>query len=74
MPKFTVDGIDYHTEDLSEEGRAQLANLQFLEGQMLKLRKEIAVFETAKATYVRGLKAELEKIDATENAAGAKDE
>lgn len=73
MPKFTVDGIDYHTEDLSDEGTAQLANLQFLEGQMLKLRKEIAVYETAKATYVRGLKAELEKIDVAKNTTGAKE-
>ncbi len=59
MPKFTVDGIDYHTEDLSAEGMAQLKNLQFLEGQMLKLKKEIAVYETAKANYLTALKSEL---------------
>lgn len=62
MPKITVDGIEYNTEDLSDNGKAQLASLQFLEVQMNKLQNEIAVFQTAKAAYVAALKAELEKI------------
>lgn len=61
MPKITVDGIEYNTEDLSDNGKAQLASLQFLEVQMNKLQNEIAVFQTAKAAYVAALKAELEK-------------
>lgn len=61
MPKFTVDGIEYNSEDLTENGKAQLASLQFLEAQMNKLKNEIAVFQTAKQAYIVGLKAELEK-------------
>lgn len=61
MPKITVDGIEYNTEDLSDNGKAQLASLQFLEVQMNKLQNEIAVFQTAKAAYTAALKAELEK-------------
>ncbi|TCP61075.1 hypothetical protein EV663_10621 [Rhodovulum bhavnagarense] len=61
MPKITVDGIDYNTEDLSENGKAQLASLQFLEVQMKRLKNEIAVYQTARATYAQALKAELEK-------------
>ena len=61
MPKITVDGIEYNTEDLSDNGKAQLASLQFLEVQMNKLQNEIAVFQTAKAAYVAALKAELDK-------------
>ena len=38
MPKITVDGIEYNTEDLSDNGKAQLASLQFLEAQMQKLQ------------------------------------
>lgn len=63
MPKFTVDGIDYNTEDLSENGKAQLASLQFLEFQMRKIKDEIAVYNTAKISYIAGLKAELEKTN-----------
>ena len=61
MPKITVDGIEYNTEDLSDNGKAQLASLQFLEVQMNKLQNEIAVSQTAKAAYIAALKAELEK-------------
>lgn len=61
MPKITVDAIEYNTEDLSENGKAQLASLQFLEVQMRKLKSEVAVYETARASYVLALKKELEK-------------
>ena len=60
MPKITVDGIEYNTEDLSDNGKAQLASLQFLEAQMNKLNAEIAVYETARSTYLNSLKSELE--------------
>ncbi len=60
MPKITVDGIEYNTEDLTENGKAQLASLQFLEVQMNKLTSEIAVYQTARNSYVAALKAELE--------------
>ena len=61
MPKITVDGIEYNTEDLSDNGKAQLASLQFLEVQMSKLQNEITVFQTAKNAYISALKAELQK-------------
>ena len=60
MPKITVDGIDYNTEDLSDNGKAQLASLQFLEAQMNKLNAEISVYETARSAYVNALKSELD--------------
>ena len=60
MPKITVDGIEHNTEDLTENGKAQLASLQFLEAQMNKLKSEIAVYQTARNSYVVALKAELE--------------
>ncbi|MDB4209495.1 DUF6447 family protein [bacterium] len=61
MPKIKIDEMEYNTEDLSEEGLAQLRSLQFLETQMQKLRNEIAVYETAQRTYAAVLKAEIEK-------------
>ena len=41
MPKITIDEIEYNTEDLTENGKAQLASLQFLEGQMKKICNEL---------------------------------
>ncbi len=60
MPKITVEGIEYNTEDLTENGKAQIASLQFLEVQMNKLTAEIAVYQTARNSYIAALKAELE--------------
>ena len=61
MPKITIDDVEYNTEDLSDNGKAQLASLQFLEAQMRKLNSEIVVYQTARLAYVAALKAELEK-------------
>ena len=61
MPKITVEGMEYNREDLTENGKAQLASLQFLEVQMNKLKSEIAVYQTARNTYISELKSDLEK-------------
>ena len=60
MPKITVDGIEYNTEDLSENGKEHLASIQFLEVQMNKLKSEILVYQTARNSYVATLKVEFE--------------
>ena len=69
MPKINVDGVEYNTEDLSDNGKAQLASLQFLEVQMKKLQNEIAVFQTAKGADMAALKAELEKVNSADDEA-----
>jgi hypothetical protein len=61
MPTIKVDEIEYNTEDLTDNGKAQLASLQFLEVQMNKIKSEIAVYQTARNSYIASLKAELEE-------------
>tara|TARA_X000000368_G_scaffold241451_1_gene190679 strand:- start:5524 stop:5718 length:195 start_codon:yes stop_codon:yes gene_type:complete len=63
MLKINLDGVEYNAEDLSENGKAQAASLQFLEAQMSKLQSEIAVYQTARNSYVAALKAELNDLD-----------
>ena len=60
MPKITIDDIEYNTEDLSDNGKAQLASLQFLEVQMTRIKSEIAIYRTARQAYMAKLKSELE--------------
>ena len=60
LPKITIDEIEYNTEDLTDNGKAQLASLQFLEVQMNKLKSEIAVYQTARNSYIAALKEELD--------------
>ena len=62
MPKIKIDDIEYNSEDLSEQGKLQLASLQYLEGQMQNLHHEIEVYQTARRSYVTALKAEIEKF------------
>ena len=59
MPKMTVDDVEYNTEDLTDNGKAQLASLQFLEVQIKKIRSEVAVYQTARNSYVTELREEL---------------
>jgi len=61
LAKIKLDDVEYDTSKLSDNGKAQLASLQFLEVQMNKLKSEIAVFNTAKGAYALALKEELEK-------------
>ena len=61
MPKITIDGIEYNSEDLSDNGKAQLASLQFLEMQMNKIKAEIAVYQTARNSYYAALQTELKE-------------
>ena len=61
MPKIKLDDIEYNTEDLTDKGKATLASLQFLEGQINKMRSELAVYQTAQSTYVAALKTEIDQ-------------
>ena len=61
MPKIVIDSLEYNTEDLSENGKAQLASLQFIELQLQRLRNEIVIYQMAKRSYITELKNEIEK-------------
>jgi len=62
--KITIDDVEYNLSDLSDNARAQLANIQFVDAQIQQLNNEWAVADTARIGYTAALKAELEKIGA----------
>ena len=59
--KITIDDVEYDTENMSDNAKAQVASLQFNEAHMNRLRNELAIADTAKIAYVNALKVELEK-------------
>lgn len=63
MPLIKIDEIEYNTEDLSDNGKAQIASLQFLERQLVRLRNEMAVYQTAQNSYISALKLEIKNSD-----------
>lgn len=64
--KITIDDVEYKLGDLSEEAKAQLANLQFVDEQLQQLNNEWAVADTARMGYLNALATELQKIEKSE--------
>ena len=60
--KITIDEVEYNLSDLSEEAKAQLMNIQFVDDQIQQLNNEWAVADTARMGYTTALKAELAKL------------
>ena len=59
--KVSIDGTEYALDDLSDNAKAQLMNIQFVDAQIQQLNNEWAVADTARIGYTRALKSELEK-------------
>ena len=62
MKKVTIDGQEFDLTNASEEVKAQLENLNFVNQQILQRNNELQIAETAKIGYSRALRRELEKI------------
>tara|TARA_B100000427_G_C14953376_1_gene353467 strand:- start:165 stop:404 length:240 start_codon:yes stop_codon:yes gene_type:complete len=60
MAKIKLDDVEYDTDNMSDNAKAQLASLQFNEAHINRLRNELAIADTAKIAYVNALKRELE--------------
>ena len=51
MAIVTIDDIEYETDDLSEDARAQLVSLQFVNGETQRLQAKLAAMQTAGSAY-----------------------
>jgi len=61
MPNITIDGKDYDLEALSDESKAQLVSLQFVDAELRRLQAQSAALQTARIAYSRALKQLLEE-------------
>ena len=61
-----IDDVEYRLDDLSDNAKAQLASIQFVDEQLQQLNNEWAVSDTARIGYTNALKAELNKIEVSE--------
>ncbi|WP_114971924.1 DUF6447 family protein [Rhodoferax ferrireducens] len=55
MPKITIDNQDYDLDTLSDEAKAQLQSLQFVDAELQRLTAQTAVFQTARIAYSKAL-------------------
>ena len=60
---INIDGVNYDLSNLSDNAKAQLVNIQFVDAQIQQLNNEWAVADTARIGYTNALKAELAKIE-----------
>ena len=56
MPNIKIDNKEYDLDTLSEECKAQLASIQFVEQELVRLQAKAAALQTAKAAYLQALK------------------
>jgi len=61
MPNITIDGKEYDLEELSDESKAQLVSLQFVDAELRRLQAQSAALQTARIAYSRALKQLLEE-------------
>ena len=59
MSNVTIDGQSYELSSLSEEARAQLMSLQFVEQEIARLQLQMAALQTARNAYASALKGQL---------------
>ena len=59
MTKVTIDEVEYAIDSLSEDAKAQLESLQFVDQKLAQLSAEAAVYQTARIGYARALNAAL---------------
>lgn len=59
MPTIKINNQDYDSESLSDEAKAQLASVQFVDAELQRLNAHIAVLRTARTAYGNALEAAL---------------
>ena len=55
MPIIKIDDKDYELDSLSEEAKAQLVSLQFVDAELQRLNAQTAVLQTARHAYAKAL-------------------
>ena len=65
MPTIKINNVDYDTETLSNDAKAQLASIQFCDQELQRLQAQAAAYQTARAAYSKALQAALPANDAS---------
>ena len=66
MATITIDGKEYDIDSLSEESKAQLVSLRYVDSELARLQAQSAALQTARIAYGRALKQTLEEGKAAE--------
>ncbi len=73
MPNIQIDGKDYDVDQLSDEAKAQVASINFVDRELARLNALAAVMQTARngfgaaLTEILGLNADAEVVTDNED-------
>ena len=59
MTTIKIDNVDYDTDKLSDEAKAQLISMQFCDQELARLQAQSAAYQTARMAYAKALQAAL---------------
>ena len=66
MTTIKIDNIDYDTDKLSDEAKAQLASIQFCDQELQRLQAQAAAYQTARNAYAKALQSVLPAMPASD--------
>lgn len=64
MPIIKIDNQNYDLDTLSDEAKAQLQSIQFVDQELARLQAQTAVLQTARTAYAKALQASLPVVPA----------
>ena len=59
MATIKIDNVNYDTDKLSDEAKAQLASIQFCDQELQRLQAQAAAYQTARNAYAKALQSAL---------------
>ncbi len=62
MPIIKINNVDYDTDKLSDEAKAQLISMQFCDQELARLQAQAAAYQTARLAYAKALQASLPSV------------
>jgi hypothetical protein len=65
MTQITIDNKQYELESLSDDAKAQLASIQFVDSELARLQAKAAALQTARAAYSKALQTSLPVVSAS---------
>ena len=60
---WTINNKEYDLDDLSDEVKNQIVNLQVVDGEITRLNQQLAIMQTARNAYAKVLDDEIAEKD-----------
>lgn len=62
MAKIKINDKEFEIESLSDEAKAKITSLRFVQNEISVLKARIAVYKTAEANYLKSLQEDLTDV------------